>query len=111
MDPAQQATQDLTSAVVSDIVSRYDIDGVHFDDYFIPILLTTETRFPDSLSWNQYRASGRLSGGDWRRDAVNRLIGDCMVRSSNSNPGLKFGLSPFGILAPGYPESIGFDQL
>lgn len=113
MDPAQQATQDLTSAVVSDIVSRYDIDGVHFDDYFYPYPSYNENAdFPDSLSWNQYRASGgRLSRGDWRRDAVNRLIRRLYGEIKQLKPWVKFGLSPFGIWRPGYPESIGgFDQ-
>jgi len=113
LDPAQKATQDLTAAVVMDIVKRYDIDGVHFDDYFYPYpSYNNNVDFPDSVSWMAYQQSGgKLSRGDWRRDAVNTLIERLYKDIKKEKPWVKFGLSPFGIWRPGYPESIGgFDQ-
>ncbi len=113
MDPAQKAVQDLTTNVVMDIVKRYDIDGVHFDDYFYPYpSYNGGADFPDSVSWKAYQQSGgKLSRGDWRRDAVNTLIERLYKDIKATKPWVKFGLSPFGIWRPGHPESIGgFDQ-
>lgn len=113
MDPSRKATQDLTSAVVKDLVKRYDIDGIHFDDYFYPYPSYNGTDdFPDDESWAAYKASGgQLSRGDWRRDAVNTLIERLYKEIKSEKKYVKFGLSPFGIWRPGYPASIeGFDQ-
>ena len=59
-----------------DLVKRYDIDGVHFDDYFYPYpSYNNGEDFPDSVSWKAYhKAAGKMSRGDWRRDAVNVFI-------------------------------------
>lgn len=113
MDPAQKATQDHASAVVMDIVNRYDIDGVHFDDYFYPYpSYNGDEDFPDQASWAVYQHNGgKLSRGDWRRDAVNKLIERLYREIKTSKKWVKFGLSPFGIWRPGHPASVsGFDQ-
>lgn len=113
MDPSLQAVQDHTSAVVKDLVKRYDIDGVHFDDYFYPYPSYNGTDdFPDDVSWAAYqRSGGKLSRGDWRRNSVNTLIERLYKEIKAEKKWVKFGLSPFGIWRPGYPESIGgFDQ-
>lgn len=113
LDPAQRGTQDHSVAVVMDLVKRYDIDGVHFDDYFYPYPSYNENKdFPDSVSWAAYQQSGgKLSRGDWRRNAVNVFIERLYKEIKSAKPTVKFGLSPFGIWRPGYPESIaGFDQ-
>src|SRR5690606_18115398 len=75
-DPADQRTQDHAAAVVNDIVKRYDIDGVHFDDYFYPYAsYNGGADFPDNKTWNAYRnAGGTLSRADWRRHNVNKFI-------------------------------------
>lgn len=113
MDPAQKAVQDRTTNVVMDLVRRYDIDGVHFDDYFYPYpSYNLNEDFPDSLSWTAYKNNGgKLSRGDWRRKSVNDLIERIYKEIKTTKPHVKFGLSPFGIWRPGFPESIGgFDQ-
>jgi uncharacterized lipoprotein YddW (UPF0748 family) len=113
MDPALPETRKQTTDVVMDLVNRYDIDGVHFDDYFYPYWdYNGNQDFPDDSSWNLYQKSGgKLSRNDWRRDAVNILIEDLYKKIKAAKPSVKFGLSPFGIWRPGYPESIsGFDQ-
>ncbi len=113
MDPAKKEVQDITNAVVMDIVKRYDIDGVHMDDYFYPYpSYNGNADFPDSVSWAAYQNSGgKLSRADWRRDAVNQLIERLYKNIKAQKPWVKFGVSPFGIWRPGYPESIeGFDQ-
>ncbi len=113
MDPAKKETQDHTVSVVMDIVKRYDIDGVHFDDYFYPYPSYNKNEdFPDDQSWKAYQnKGGRLSRGDWRRESVNTLIQRLYKEIKAEKNYVKFGLSPFGIWRPGYPESIaGFDQ-
>lgn len=113
MDPAQKGTQDRSSAVVMDIVKRYDVDGIHFDDYFYPYDSYNNGKdFPDDKSWRAYQAAGgELSRGDWRRESVNTFIKRLYGEIKAEKPHVKFGLSPFGIWRPGYPESVqGYDQ-
>ncbi len=112
-DPAKQGTQDHGVAVVMDIVKRYDIDGVHFDDYFYPYPeYNLGEDFPDEESWKAYTAGGgTLSRGDWRRQSVNQFIERLYKTIKAEKKYVKFGLSPFGIYRPGHPASIeGFDQ-
>ena len=113
MDPANKKVQDITNNVVMDIVHRYDVDGIHMDDYFYPYPSYNGTAdFPDSASWLAYQQSGgKLSKGDWRRDAVNQLIERLHKNIRAAKPFVKFGVSPFGIWRPGYPDLVeGFDQ-
>ncbi|NII24862.1 family 10 glycosylhydrolase [Pseudoflavitalea sp. X16] len=112
-DPALKGTQDHSAAVVMDIVKRYDIDGVHFDDYFYPYPdYNLGQDFPDSVSYAAYKAGGgKLERGDWRRHAVNTFIERLYKEIKAEKKHVKFGLSPFGIWRPGYPEYVaGFDQ-
>lgn len=113
LDPAQKITQEHTLSVVKDLLLRYDIDGVHFDDYFYPYESYNEGEdFPDDKSWKEYQEEGGLlSRKDWRRDAVNQFVRDVYYLIKSYKPFVKFGLSPFGIWRPGHPESIqGLDQ-
>ena len=113
MDPSQKEVQDRTTNVVMDLVKRYDIDGVHFDDYFYPYTeYNNGEDFPDSVSWTAYQTGGgKLSRGDWRRKSVNDLIERIYKEMKVLKPYVKFGISPFGIWRPGYPESACcFDQ-
>jgi len=113
MDPAMKEVQDHSIAVVMDVVKRYDIDGVHFDDYFYPYPeYNNNKEFPDDETWKAYQESGgKLSRDDWRRDAVNTFIKRLYAEIKAAKPYVKFSISPFGIWRPGYPESIkGFDQ-
>ncbi|MDO5637771.1 MAG: family 10 glycosylhydrolase [Myroides sp.] len=107
-DPASIKTQDHVSNVVRDIVSRYDIDAVHFDDYFYPYAsYNGGADFPDNASWNTYRNNGgTLSKGDWRRDHVNRFIERINKEIKEEKPHVKFGISPFGIWRSGYPAGV-----
>lgn len=113
LDPSKKGTQDHASEVVRDIVKRYDIDGMHFDDYFYPYdSYNGGADFPDNDSWASYQKSGgKLSRGDWRREGVNVFIERIYKEIKAEKKYVKFGLSPFGIWRPGYPSSIeGMDQ-
>ncbi len=109
LDPALQATQDYSYEVVMDVVKRYDIDGVHFDDYFYPY---SDIDFPDDIPWQAYLDNGgKLDRHDWRREAVNVFIKRVYDGIKAEKNWVKFGLSPFGIWRPGNPASIkGYDQ-
>ncbi len=109
LDPAKNATQDYSFRVVMDVLMRYDIDGIHFDDYFYPY---GDGNFPDDDTWAKYQAAGgSMQRKDWRRDAVNRFIYRIYQSIKERKAHVKFGVSPFGIWRPQNPESIdGYDQ-
>lgn len=112
-DPASAVTRQHTLDVVMDIVKRYDIDGIHFDDYFYPYpAYNNEKDFPDSTTWAAYKKEGgTLERAEWRRNAVNTLVEEVYTSIKHEKPWIKFGISPFGIWRPGYPASVkGLDQ-
>jgi len=115
MDPGEPAVREHTMRVILDVVKRYDIDGVHIDDYFYPYKERDRRgrmiEFPDSASYARYRyGGGILSRDDWRRQNVDHLVQDLYTRIHEAKPWVKFGVSPFGIWRPGFPERItGFD--
>ena len=102
MDPASPITRRHAIRVIMDVVKRYDIDGVHLDDYFYPY---PETRanggrfeFPDAESFAAYRKQGaELNRGDWRRRNVDLFIETLYKAIKEEKPWVKFGISPFGI--------------
>ncbi|MCX2679266.1 family 10 glycosylhydrolase [Galbibacter sp. EGI 63066] len=113
MDPAREETKKHSLSVVKDIVERYNVDGIHFDDYFYPYeSYNNDKDFPDEISWKYYKISGgKLSKSDWRRENVNSFIKAVYKTIKETKPYVKFGISPFGIWRPGHPESVvGFDQ-
>lgn len=107
-DPSSQKVQDHVSAVVKDLVKRYDIDAVHFDDYFYPYAEYNGGRdFPDSKSWAVYQASGgTLSKADWRRGSVNKFVKRMYDEIHAEKKFVKFGIAPFGIWKSGYPSDV-----
>ncbi|MBA3547525.1 MAG: family 10 glycosylhydrolase [Nannocystis sp.] len=110
MDPGAAPVQDQLIAVISDVVTRYDIDGVHFDDYFYPY--PDGNDFPDGETYGAYvDGGGTLAVADWRRDNVNRMVERVGETVAMLRPAVRFGVSPFGIYRPGMPEGIqGLDQ-
>lgn len=110
MDPGDPAVRQLTLRVVLDVVRRYDVDGVHIDDYFYPYP-EGGSDFPDESTYRRYTAGGgRLSKADWRRQNVDDLVRDLYAGIKKLKPWVKFGVSPFGIWRPGNPTSVrGFD--
>jgi uncharacterized lipoprotein YddW (UPF0748 family) len=114
LDPADPRASQHTLDVITDVVRRYNIDGVHLDDYFYPYPEYLKgSDFPDEASWQRYQQSGgQLSRADWRRENVNRMIHDIHVGIKATKPKVKFGISPFGIARPGQPEIVetSFDQ-
>jgi len=114
LDPGEKATQEHSLAVVMDVLKRYDIDGVHLDDYFYPYHESKsgkEIPFPDTESYKKYlHIGGKLDREDWRRENVNVFVQRLYKAVKAEKPWVKFGVSPFGIWRPHYPQQIkGFD--
>jgi uncharacterized lipoprotein YddW (UPF0748 family) len=113
LDPGLEDARNHSMAVILDIVKRYDIDGIHMDDYFYPYPSYNEERdFPDHVSYTAYRQKGgKLNRADWRRENVNVFIKRLNRQINRVKPQVKFGISPFGIWRPNHPPTIqGFDQ-
>ena len=112
LDPAEPRAAQRTLDVILDVVRRYDIDGVHIDDYFYPYP-EGDLDFPDEPSWQAYLASGgTLVRADWRRRNVDELIGRIYRDVHREKPWVRFGISPFGIGRPDRrpPGIEGFSQ-
>lgn len=114
LDPGEPEVQDYSLRVVMDVLKRYDVDGIHFDDYFYPYeekdAQGRELDFPDDASWKKYGAAVKLSRDDWRRENVNTFIKTVYDSIKTTKPWVKFGVSPFGIWRPGNPPQIkGYD--
>jgi uncharacterized lipoprotein YddW (UPF0748 family) len=111
LNPTSKEVQDHSMRVILDVVRRYDIDGVHIDDYFYPYkekdAKGKAILFPDEDTWDTYQmASGTLRRADWRRDAINHFIERLYREVKKAKPWVKVGISPFGIWKPGNPPGI-----
>ncbi len=95
LDPASKENRDYICRVADDIVSRYDIDGFHIDDYFYPYPAPGEV-IPDQEAFRR-DARGFKNIGDWRRDNVNVFVKQLSETIHQRKPWVKFGISPFGI--------------
>ena len=89
-------------------MKRYDIDAIHIDDYFYPYKEYNGGKdFPDNRTWSAYQnTGGNLSRADWRRANVNKFIKRIQDEIKAEKSDVQFGISPFGIWKPGYPEGI-----
>jgi uncharacterized lipoprotein YddW (UPF0748 family) len=109
LDPGEPAVPEYSLKVVMDVVRRYDIDGVQFDDYFY---LSPEDAgvkngdFPDEASWKKFGSKTGLSRDDWRRQNVDLFVERVYNSIKSAKPWVKFGISPFGIWRPGNPPQI-----
>ena len=108
MDPGEPAVHDRSMRVILDIVNRYDVDGVHLDDYFYPYPLSDSARrplvFPDTATYARYGGGATLS--EWRRANVNRFIERLYREVHAAKPAVRVGISPFGIWRPGNPAPV-----
>ena len=132
MDPGEESASKQTLDVILDVVRRYDIDGVHLDDYFYPYPIEAtpavagnqaaldgkpaskaELDFPDTPAWERYLSGGgKLDRASWRRQNVDHLIEDMYTGIHREKSWVRFGISPFGLGRPDRrPRGInGFSQ-
>lgn len=95
LNPGMPENRKYICRVVDDIVSRYDIDGLHIDDYFYPYPVAG-VQIPDTDEFHKYN-NGIKDIKDWRRDNVNVFIKELNETIHKRKPWVKFGVSPFGI--------------
>ena len=95
LDPGKEDTQAWICMVVSDIVSRYDIDAIHMDDYFYPYPVKGHS-IPDRATYEAH-PRGFSNINDWRRDNVNTIIRELHTVIKSLKPEVQFGISPFGV--------------
>ncbi|MBQ0024140.1 MAG: family 10 glycosylhydrolase [Bacteroidales bacterium] len=98
-DPGEPEARDFVVKVIADIVTRYDVDAIHFDDYFYPYPVKYE-EFHDDASFIKYGASQGFEywqKNDWRRNNVELLIHQINDTIKAIKPWIRFGISPFGI--------------
>ncbi len=93
-DPGNKEAQKFVEDVVKDVVSRYDVDAIHFDDYFYPYRISGK-EFGDWKSFQKY--GNGMSKDDWRRSNVDSIIVMLSKIIKKENPYCKFGISPFGV--------------
>ena len=104
-DPALPESRRHICLVVGDIVSRYDVDAIHMDDYFYPYPIKG-VDFPDDASFARY-GGGFDNKADWRRSNVNTLIKQLHETIREVKPWVKFGISPFGIYRNESSDPLG----
>lgn len=98
-DPGEPASREHTVSVIADIVRRYDVDAIHFDDYFYPYPVKYE-EFHDDASFVKYAKEQGFEywqKGDWRRNNVAILMKELNDTIKSIKPWVRFGISPFGI--------------
>ena len=93
-NPALPEVQNHLTAVVEEVVQKYDIDAIHFDDYFYPYKIPGK-QFDDTQAFKQY--GNGLSLEDWRRSNVNTFLKNIYIAIKKTKPWVQFGISPFGV--------------
>jgi len=116
LDPTDPEVQEYSLSVILDVARRYDIDGVHFDDYFYPYPIMengARVDFPDDKNWEEYlKTAARFSNqktrriplkrDDWRRANVTRFIETVGRELKKIKPAVMYGVSPFGVAEENY---------
>ncbi|MDX5584978.1 MAG: family 10 glycosylhydrolase [Aureibaculum sp.] len=98
-----------TNKVVADIVQNYDVDAIHFDDYFYPYKIEN-VNFPDDDAFQKYGAEfypNKLD--DWRRENVTIIIEELFKTVKSIKPWVQFGISPFGVWRNKSIDPLGSD--
>ena len=107
LDPGIPDARAFVIDVIRDILVRYDVDGIHFDDYFYPY--TPVIGAQDDATFAAYNVNG-LPKGDWRRENINTFMRDVYAAVTSTDPEALFGVSPFGIWRNGVPAgTTGLD--
>ncbi len=127
INPGEPAARAAVIATILDVVDRYDIDGVHLDDYFYPyreqrpvvkkvgkrrVTVQEDIEFPDYTAWMKYGvAKGYTDRAEWRRANVDEFVQQLHDAVKARKPWVAFGISPFGIWRSGTPEGVtGLDS-
>lgn len=103
LNPAlEDARNYIVESVCKEIVQKYDIDGMVWDDYFYPNGIPSTSEAQDYSNYQSYKnAGGTMSIGDWRRDNVNKTVKMAYDMIQREKPYVKFGISPAGVANEG----------
>lgn len=97
LNPALEEVRAYIVDICREIIAKYPIDGLVFDDYFYPNKIPETSAAPD---YTLYKKSGSTqSFGDWRRSNIHKLVADMRCMVTDTRPGLRFGISPAGVTA------------
>ena len=94
LNPALQATRDRITAVCREIITKYKVDGIIFDDYFYPSGMPANSTAADYTDYKNSKSS--LSMADWRRENVNQMVAEVYEMIQQERPSIRFGISPAG---------------
>lgn len=108
LNPGLPEVREHLTDVVSEVVEKYNVDAIHFDDYFYPYKLGEES-FPDSITYLLYNQDRFEHIDDWRRSNVDALIQQVNAAIKEIKPYVKFGVSPFGVWRNGMVDPTGSD--
>ncbi len=104
-NPAYREVCELIVGGVKEIIENYNVDGIHFDDYFYPFeeLMT----LPNSLDYAYEESTKELNNEQWRAQNINNFIKEVYSAIKSHNPKIKFGISPSGVIKNCY--KVGAD--
>ena len=122
IDPGDPAARKHVLDAMLDVVKRYDIDGVHLDDYFYPyresrtvirrvrrrrVRVHVDIQFPDDRTWKKYgKAQGFTDRAEWRRANIDDFVRSLYRGVKAIKPTVLVGISPFGIWRSGTPDGV-----
>lgn len=106
-NPGLPEVQEHLAEIIGEVTAGFEIDAIHFDDYFYPYKISGES-FNDSLAFAKYGQDFK-SLGDWRRSNVDSLIKKCHDRIKQHKDWVKFGISPFGVWKNNATDPRGSD--
>jgi uncharacterized lipoprotein YddW (UPF0748 family) len=92
--------------IIKDVLERYEVDGIHFDDYFYPYPIEGRS-FPDEAAYRKY--GNGMEKDDWRRSNIDSVIYQVFNTIKSVKPGAKFGVSPFGVWRNAADDEEGSD--
>ncbi len=107
LDPGIPEVKEFIATLIEDVITHYDVDGIHFDDYFYPY--SPKISNEDSVSYLRY-GSDFSNIDDWRRWNINSMVADVNEKIQQIKPHIKFGISPFGIVENKYAGTNGFNS-
>ena len=107
LNPGLPEVHEFILNIMKDVLTRYDIDGIHFDDYFYPYSPKVSTEDADAFA--KYNR-GFTNIDDWRRDNINMLMKEIYSVIKSTKPHVKFGISPFGIVKNEFAGTNGFQS-
>lgn len=106
LDPGIPEVQAWVTGIVEEIVTRYDVDGIQFDDYFY--YESADSPLDDDATWQKY-GQGFTTKGDWRRSNTYSLVDACHRRIKAIKPDVSFGVSPAGVWRNRADDPLGSD--